>query len=213
MTDSNQHLDPATVIDPVCGMTVNPDSAAASLDHQGKTYYFCSRHCMDKFRDDPERFLNKPSITPDQNFIPTSQIVSIVGQSQRQGRLPPAHAGGSDIYTCPMHPEIVRNGPGSCPICGMALEPRTVSLEETENPELVDMSRRFWVSVALTTPLLAIGMSEFIPGADLERIITMRSWGWLELGWQRRWCSGARGHSSCAVGNRLGPETEHVYAY
>jgi Cu+-exporting ATPase len=181
MHDLNQQREPAAVIDPVCGMTVNPNSAAGSLENQGETYYFCSGHCVEKFRNDPESFLNKPSITPDQNFIPTSQIVSIVGQSQSQGRLPPAHAGGSDIYTCPMHPEIVRDGPGNCPICGMALEPRTVSLEETENPELVEMSRRFWVSVALTVPLLAIGMSEFIPGADLERIMPMQAWGWLEL--------------------------------
>ena len=80
-----------------------------------------------------------------------------------------------------MHPEIVRDAPGSCPICGMALEPRTVTLEETDNPELREMSRRFWVSLVLTLPLLVIGMSEFVPALDLERLMPMRAWGWLEL--------------------------------
>ena len=84
-------------------------------------------------------------------------------------------------YTCPMHPEIVRDAPGSCPICGMALEPRTVSLEEEENPELAEMSRRFWVSVVLTLPLFLIGMAEMIPGADLDRLCSMQTWGWIEL--------------------------------
>jgi Cu+-exporting ATPase len=80
-----------------------------------------------------------------------------------------------------MHPEIVRDAPGSCPICGMALEPRTVSLEEEANPELTEMSRRFWVSLVLTLPLLVIGMSELIPGTPLERIASMRAWGWIQL--------------------------------
>jgi Cu+-exporting ATPase len=84
-------------------------------------------------------------------------------------------------YTCPMHPEVVRDAPGSCPICGMALEPRTITLAEPENPELREMSRRFWVSVALTIPLLLIGMSEFVPALDLERFMPMRAWSWLEL--------------------------------
>ena len=85
------------------------------------------------------------------------------------------------LYTCPMHPEIVSDAPGSCPICGMALEPRTVSLDEEENPELAEMSRRFWISLALTVPLLIIAMSEFVPALDLEQLVPMRVWGWLEL--------------------------------
>ena len=84
-------------------------------------------------------------------------------------------------YTCPMHPEIVRDAPGSCPICGMALEPRTVSLDEEENPELAQMTRRFWICVALSIPLLIIGMSELIPGAPLENILPMGIRGWIEL--------------------------------
>jgi Cu+-exporting ATPase len=84
-------------------------------------------------------------------------------------------------YTCPMHPEIVRDAPGNCPICGMTLESRTVSLEEEKNPELVYMTRRFWVSVVLTVPLLLIAMSDFIPGNPLERIVSMRSLGWVQF--------------------------------
>lgn len=174
------------VIDPVCGMTVDPDSAAGTFEHKGKTYYFCSQHCVDKFRNDSERFLTN-------SFKPT--MVQPVGIQRAHGQNhllergavphhnePVADAQGSDkIYTCPMHPEVVRNAPGSCPICGMALEPRTISLEDEENPELAEMSRRFWVSVALTIPLLVIGMSEFIPGADLEAVMPMRVWGWVEL--------------------------------
>ena len=85
-------------------------------------------------------------------------------------------------YTCPMHPQIVRPGPGSCPICGMALEPRTVIAEVPENPELVSMTRRFWTSVALTIPVLLLGMSDLIPGQPLQRFLTMSAIGWIELG-------------------------------
>jgi P-type Cu+ transporter len=105
-------------------------------------------------------------------------------------------------YTCPMHPEIVRSGPGSCPICGMALEPRTVSAQEEENPELRDMTRRFWISVALTAPLLAVAMADMLPGMPVQRLLPNGWWSWLELllatpvvlwgGWsffQRGWTS------------------------
>jgi len=84
-------------------------------------------------------------------------------------------------YTCPMHPQIVRPGPGSCPICGMALEPRTVIAEERENPELVSMTRRFWASVVLTIPVLALGMSDLIPGQPLQHVLSVRAMGWIEL--------------------------------
>lgn len=173
-------------IDPVCGMTVHPDSAAGSYDYQGRTYYFCSTHCVGKFRNDPEAFLNKQ---------PTQTMVQPVGiqRAKPHHKNTVANTSGSDktleigrgpldaVYTCPMHPEVVGNAPGSCPICGMALEPRTISLDDEENPELAEMSRRFWVSVVLTVPLLLIGMSEFIPGADLGAIMPMRIRGWIEL--------------------------------
>ena len=94
--------------------------------------------------------------------------------------VPPAPATRIE-YTCPMHPEIVRSEPGACPICGMALEPRTVAAAEEANPELVAMTRRFWISVALTVPVLLLGMSDMIPGQPLEEFLSMRAMGWIEL--------------------------------
>jgi len=143
------------VIDPVCGMTVDPANAAGSFEYEGKTYYFCATHCLHRFQKDPENFLNKPA-TP-----------KLTVKARK--------------YTCPMHPEIIRDGPGSCPICGMALEPLTASLEEEENTELTDMTRRFWVAVIITIPLLAMGMSELIPGKPLQQIFSMRTLAWLQL--------------------------------
>src|SRR5208282_1569125 len=84
-------------------------------------------------------------------------------------------------YTCPMHPEIIRPAPGACPICGMALEPRTAVADETENPELVSMTARFWVSVALTLPVLFLAMSDLIPGQPVQQFLSMRTIGWIEL--------------------------------
>ncbi|HZN07725.1 MAG TPA: heavy metal translocating P-type ATPase [Pyrinomonadaceae bacterium] len=148
-----------TEIDPVCGMTVDPAKAAGSFEYQGKTYYFCSSHCLHRFREDPERFIAKPESPP------PAKVETKPGQK----------------YTCPMHPEIVRDGPGSCPICGMALEPVTVSLEDEENPELVDMTRRFWVCLVLTIPVFAIGMSDLIPGQPLQHRVSPSVLGWLQL--------------------------------
>ena len=158
-----------TAIDPVCGMSVTPEAAAGTFEHKNQSYYFCSKHCLEKFKGDPEHYLNKAA-------LPTSiKPVGIQPTSK------PTTGSKQVSYTCPMHPEVVRNAPGSCPICGMALEPQTVSLEDEENPELVDMSRRFWVCVVLTVPLLFIGMNEFLGLLDLERLLPMRVWGWIEL--------------------------------
>jgi Cu+-exporting ATPase len=150
-------------LDPVCGMTVNPDSAAGSFEYQGKTYYFCSTHCLHRFRENPESFLAKAA---------APQPIGIT-------REPKAKV--AQKYTCPMHPEIVRDGPGSCPICGMTLEPMTASLEDEENPELTDMTRRFWVAVVLTIPVLALGMSELIPGQPLQQRFSMTTLAWAQL--------------------------------
>jgi Cu+-exporting ATPase len=130
-------------LDPVCGMTVDPNSAAGSYEYKGTTYYFCNPHCLHRFREDPDKFLQP---------VPP----------------PPVQIQRNQKYTCPMHPQIVRDAPGSCPICGMALEPVTVSLEDEENPELVDMNRRFWVCLFLTIPVFALGMSDLIPGQPLQ---------------------------------------------
>jgi P-type Cu+ transporter len=150
-------------------MRVNPEDAADSYDYKGKTYHFCSTHCVQEFGNDPERFLNKS---------PASMVSSPV-TIQRESK---AVAGPVDrTYTCPMHPEIVRDGPGNCPICGMALEPRTITPAEEENHELKDMRRRFWASLALTVPLFVIGMSELIPGAPLQRIVAPDALSWIQL--------------------------------
>src|SRR5438094_525097 len=128
-------------------MTVDPARAAGSYEYGGKKWYFCSRHCLEKFRAEPEKYTGeRPAI----------------GQAQAA-----APVGATGVtYTCPMHPEVVRNGPGACPICGMALEPTTVTLEQQENPELADMTRRFWTSAILTAPLLLMTMGEMIVGGS-----------------------------------------------
>src|SRR3981081_609668 len=127
MDSVNQNTSEQLARDPVCGMTVDPRKAAGSFEYNGQTYFFCSIGCLEKFKADPDRFLNGPSGNP----------TGIQGRRETEIR--------KAEYTCPMHPQIMREGPGSCPICGMALEPRVFSGAE-ENTELVDMRRRFWVS-------------------------------------------------------------------
>ncbi|MBI2072529.1 MAG: heavy metal translocating P-type ATPase [Gemmatimonadetes bacterium] len=146
----------APVRDPVCGMAVDPERAAAEVEYAGTRYFFCSTGCAAKFRADPKRYVEPPELKP------------------------PAPAPAGTLYTCPMHPEIVREGPGACPICGMALEPRTVTLEEEENPELVHMRRRFWISTVLTVPVALIAMRHLLPGDPLSRIASHQLLGWLE---------------------------------
>ncbi len=153
-----------TVKDPVCGMQVNPDSAAGSHLHEGQTYYFCCTGCLDKFRADPAKYLGpKP---------------------------PPAEQPLAKQYTCPMHPEIVRDKPGSCPICGMALEPMVASIDEGEDPELVDMRRRFWISLALTVPVFVTAMlSEsrsrvFFEMALATPVVLWGGWPFFVRAWQ-----------------------------
>ena len=196
----------AAVIDPVCNMTVDPDASAGSYDYKGQTYYFCSTHCLHKFSEAPEKFVNKPSepmASPlaeirhesKRAALPTAQTYTCPMHpevhQETPGSCPKCGMALEPItatapqqkveYTCPMHPEIVRDAPGNCPICGMTLEPRTVSLEEEKNPELVDMTRRFWMGVVLTVPLLLIAMSDFIPGNPLEQIVSMRVLGWVQF--------------------------------
>ena len=130
--------------DPVCGMTVAAEGPLR-LDHAGVTYVFCNPHCLERFRQNPARYL-----TP--------------GRAPEPMAAAPGAAGAAATYTCPMHPEVRQQGPGSCPLCGMALEPLAVSLEETDQPELRDMTRRLWVSAALTAPLLLIAMGSMLVG-------------------------------------------------
>jgi len=154
----HEHHAGSSVRDPVCGMTIDPAKAAAKVEYAGTKYYFCSAGCAAKFRADPERYVKPPEPKPP---------------------APPPPAG--TLYTCPMHPEILRDAPGACPICGMALEPRTVTLEEGENPELVSMRRRFWVSTALTLPVFVIAMRHYLPGNPLGQFASPAVLACLEL--------------------------------
>jgi Cu+-exporting ATPase len=156
---THQHsVAPAKSVDPVCGMTVDPARAAGHVDYQGQTYYFCGRGCVEKFRANPAEFI-KPR------------------PEQARGAPTAVH---TQEYTCPMHPQVRQIGPGSCPICGMALEPATATLDEHPNEELIDMSRRFWVSAALTAPLLLLAMGEYFPG-PLARVGAAPWFPWLGL--------------------------------
>jgi Cu+-exporting ATPase len=129
-----------THVDPVCGMTVEEPDAVGTCQHDGVTYYFCNSSCLEQFKEDPKKFLQ-----PD------------------TAERPPAPSAAT--YTCPMHPEIERDAPGSCPICGMALEPRTVTLLDAPNPELVDMTRRFRIAALLTAPVFIVTMVDMVGGA------------------------------------------------
>ncbi len=158
---------PEAVVDPVCGMTVDPATARHRTLHAGREYVFCGARCLERFSADPERFIGA-----------------------RQPTAPPPAAGAQ--WTCPMHPEIVRDAPGSCPICGMALEPMTPSAGTEENPELHDMTLRFWVAAALSAPLLALAMlwhsaSTVAIGIQLALATPVVVWGgapFFRRGWE-----------------------------
>jgi P-type Cu+ transporter len=139
--------------DPVCGMAVDPTKAVATREHEGKTYYFCSAGCARKFEADPKRYL-APS--------------------------KPVEAPAGTMWTCPMHPEVRQDHPGSCPKCGMALEPETVSADDAPSPELADMTRRFWVGLVLGLPVFLIAMADMLPGKPLGAI-DMRLLNWVQL--------------------------------
>lgn len=127
------------LVDPVCGMTVAAETSAGKYDFEGETYYFCSTGCLNKFKQNPASFL----------------------QEKKEEKL---HAESKGVeYTCPMHPEVVQIGPGSCPKCGMALEPKVMTLDDAPDPEYIDMNRRFWISAALTLPVFALAMAEMLP--------------------------------------------------
>ncbi len=166
--------------DPVCGMTVDPLSAAGKYEHGGTTYYFCSPRCEERFRGDPDGYLS--------------------GKYAQSMDDAPAKPG--TIYICPMCPTVKSDTPAACPICGMALEPATVALEESDNPELMDMTRRFRIGLVLALPVIVLAMAEMIPGQPLKDVLSPRLSNWLQLilatpvvGWvglpffQRGWAS------------------------
>ncbi len=143
-------------IDPVCGMTVQPDSAAGSYVHAGKRYYFCSPGCLARFREDPAHYLIPPE--------------------QRTQKPIVVSPGATVEYICPMDPEILETKPGACRICGMALEPKIVTLDERPNPELLDMSRRFWMSVGPALLVMMVAMADMIPMLRGTVDHTARNW-------------------------------------
>ena len=149
-------LNPASK-DPVCGMTVDPATSPYKASHDGHDYAFCSAGCQTKFTVDPAHYLNKTGSAP-----------------------PPATPPGT-VFTCPMHPQIRRIGPGSCPICGMALEPVVVTADAAPNAELADMSRRFWIGLTLTAPVFALEMGGHIPALGLHRLISPSVANWVEF--------------------------------
>lgn len=188
------------VTDPVCGMSFAPEDAAGQTEFEGRTYYFCAPHCQERFSANPSQFVRPdtsertaavphggPASASDVEYTcPMDPEVRQMGPGtcpkcgmalEPATYAPPATR---TEYTCPMHPEIVRTEPGSCPICGMALEPREVTGEEV-NPELVDMKRRFWISVGLTVPILAFMISELIPGDPLLHAVGMRLSQWVQF--------------------------------
>jgi len=178
--------------DPVCGMSVDPETNQRRFDYQGKSYYFCSQGCLDKFRADPEAYLSGRKPAPAAAAPGTKYICPMCPGVESDGPDTCPKCGMAlepDLtlpqtttrYTCPMHPEIVRDEPGDCPICGMALEATTVTLEEPPNPELIDMTRRFRVSAVLVAPLLFLAMADHIPGIDLASVVPVRVNVWLQF--------------------------------
>ena len=149
-------------LDPVCGMTVDPAKAAGEFEHKGTKYYFCSKHCVHAFSSDPERYLSrKAGAAHAHRGAHHAMPVQIVGK-------PAARKGSArSQYTCPMHPEIVQDGPGSCPKCGMALVPTVPAAGgEEDKTELSDMTRRFWVSAVLSAPLVVLAMAPYFGFAE-----------------------------------------------
>ena len=147
----------STVTDPVCGMKVDPAKTSHQHTHDGHAYFFCSAGCRGKFSADPAKYLRKDA-----------------------AEAAPALPAGA-IYTCPMHPEIRQVGPGSCPICGMALEPVSVTAESAPNEELIDMTRRFWIGATLAVPLVILEMGSHFPRLDLHRYISPQVSVWIEF--------------------------------
>jgi Cu+-exporting ATPase len=194
-------VEPAVTRDPVCGMTVDPAVGKPTAEHGGRPFHFCSEGCRTKFLDEPEKYLtaHDPVCGMAVDRATARHFLKADGQKHyfcsenclrkfeaepekyRNGRPAPAPAPKGTKYTCPMHPEIVRDGPGDCPICGMALEPMGVPTgEEGPNPELVDFTRRLWLSAALSLPLLVIAMGPML-GLPVRDWIGEPLAGWLEL--------------------------------
>jgi Cu+-exporting ATPase len=231
-----------TYKDPVCGMDVELDHAAGRLERQGQTYYFCSDFCLKKFRAEPEQYTGRqstdaphlPVTAPKDSAMAYTCPMDPEVRQRGPGACPkcgmalePADITAPAIrteYTCPMHPEVVRSEPGACPICGMALEPRVVMAEEA-NPELVDMSRRFWIGLGLIAPILALMISEMLPGRLLQQALPGKVQVWIQFllatpvvlwaGWplvQRAWASIVNRHLNMFTLIGLGTGAAYLYS-
>ena len=188
------------VVDPVCGMTVDPARAAGHVEHNGTTYYFCSKGCVAKFSADPERYLSgqrEPMAPPQPQVLtsdlkrsspaPSPQPLSESPASSPQPRRAPAPAfspqppAPDTRYTCPMHPEVISDRPGACPKCGMALEPMVPALSDAPNPELVDMTRRLKIGVLLGAPVFVVAMGDMLTGGAVSRWFGMAQLNVLQM--------------------------------
>jgi Cu+-exporting ATPase len=192
-TDGLQILpDAPKVTDPVCGMTIDPETAAGHYDYKGVTYHFCHTSCLERFKSDPEKYLSPQKEEPPAPVAGAIYTCPMDPEVEQEGPgacpkcgmalepMAPAAPLTKTEYVCPMHPEVVQSEPGSCPICGMALEPRTVTLEEA-NPELVAMTRRFWIGGAITLPLFILAMSDMLPGHPVQGLLPHGMMGWIEF--------------------------------
>ncbi|MBI2737103.1 MAG: heavy metal translocating P-type ATPase [Rhodospirillales bacterium] len=180
------------VQDPICGMEVDPATVPHRVDHDGTTYYFCGVRCANTFRKNPEAALEKLSVAATKTAgkyicpmcagVESDEPVACPKCGMALEPAAPMPQQRQVQYTCPLHPEVVQDEPGQCPKCGMALEPMTVSTEE-ENPELIDMTRRFWIGTVLTVPVLVLAMWSYLPGLGpfLEQSVPSQLSHWLEL--------------------------------
>ena len=189
IADPVRYTSPPQHIDPICGMKVDPAKAAATEQRDGQTLYFCSKGCAAKFRNgsapapEPPRII---SSRPLEYICPMDPEVhqGHPGSCPKCGMAlepaSPAALPTTTEYTCPMHPEVVRPEPGPCPLCGMALEPREVTAEAV-NPELADMTRRLWISTALSLPMLLLMFSDLLPNHPLQQLLPPHPVQWLEF--------------------------------
>ena len=230
----------AAVIDPVCGMTVDPATAAGSFAYEGTTYYFCCQGCLTKFRAAPERYLS-PGVAKETMPTPaapgTKYVCPMCPEVLEEKPVPCPKCGMAlepdsvqplptkTEYVCPMHQEIVQAEPGSCPTCGMALEPRTVTVEEELNPELVDMARRFWVALAPAAVVFLLAMSHMMPGHPVQHLLSDTQSAWVQLvlstpvvlwaGWpffQRGWASIVHRSPNMFTLIAIGTGTAYLYS-
>lgn len=226
------------VLDVVCGMTVDPAEAAASVKYNGQTYYFCCEGCAERFEADPEGYLSGKA----QERAEAGEYVEGAAyicpmcpevREDRPGACPscgmalepeaPAFTPGKVQYTCPMHPEVVQDEPGSCPICGMALEPKETVPQEEVNPELVGMRRRLWVSATLSVPLVAFMIFDLLPGGRMHGASGLVEWIQLALAtpvvlwaglpfFERGWTSVVNGKLNMFTLIALGVGVAYIYS-